>query len=174
MYMPATTLNINYIHESIPVGCVPPTFLVPVRGVYPTQPPDSDPLPPGCRPPPPGCRPPWIQTPSPGCRPSPPPPRCRPLSPGCRPTGYRPLSPWMQTPLHRPPWMQIPRPPPWTEWLTDASENITFLRAVIKYWETYWWLRRTSIYAFQTRSDGLLTKWTTQNCFDTDGATVSN
>ena len=112
MYMPATTLNINYIHESIPVGCVSPTFLVPVRDVYPTPlpvppPPDSDPLPPDADPlpwmqtlSPPDADPcpldadpldtdplPWMQTPlPPGCRP--PPPGCRlPCidPPGCRP-----------------------------------------------------------------------------------------
>ena len=49
------------IQENIPVGCVPPAFLVPVRGG--------------------GLSIPRMQTPFPGYRPR---PRCRPPPPGCR------------------------------------------------------------------------------------------
>ena len=51
--------KILFKQESIPVGCVPPTFLVPVgEGVCPPprcrppSPPDADHPPPGCKPPP--------------------------------------------------------------------------------------------------------------------------
>ena len=106
---------IGFKQESIPVGCVPPAFVVPGGILYPHIP-SPDTLPPRYPTP-------WI-----------------PYHQIPYPTGYLPpryLTPWKghrtrdTLPLEMT-WDQRYPTPLWTEWLTDACENIVFLQLLLR------------------------------------------